>query len=46
MSLIEIIITLLILSISIVIISNQINRDIVGINAMKTHIAESYRDDL
>ena len=43
MSLIEIVITLLIFSISIAIISNQINRDIGGINTMKNHIAEIYR---
>jgi len=43
MSLIEIIITLFVFSISIAIISNQINRDIGGINSSKNHIAEIYR---
>lgn len=46
MSFIEIVITLLILSLSIVLISNQINDDIAGISAMKNHIAEIYRNGL
>lgn len=45
-SLIEIVVTLLIFSISSAVISNQINRDIGGMNAMKNHIAEIYRHEI
>lgn len=44
-SLIEVVVTLLIFSLSIAIISNQINRDVGGINSMKNHIANVYRHD-
>jgi len=43
MSLIEIIVTLFIFSISMTVISFQINQDVTGINNMKNSIAEIYR---
>ena len=46
MSLIEIIITLFIFSISITVISDQVNRDIGGINGAKNHIAEIYQYEI
>lgn len=46
MSLIEIVVTLFIFSISMAIISSQVNRDVVGVNSMKNSVAEIYRHGL
>lgn len=46
MSLIEVVITLFIFSISITLISNQVNRDMLDINHSKNTIAEIYSHGL